>query len=165
MESSKIKFVPYRPKTPPPGWKCPKRFKLGLGSPWESSDSEEDSETEMDELLLMASQRYEESQCCEAKLDKQNGSVNTRKSDWTLQETKNIVLKTPFLQCEQHSDEKGLTAEIDELLLMASQQYEEGNGPKSVVQVRKGKYGKNGGKHGKRSSYNKSYQIYLKLLE
>ena len=112
MESSKIKFVPYRPKTPPPGWKCPKRFKLGLGSPWESSDSEEDSETEMDELLLMVSQRYEESQRYEAKLDKQNGSVNTRKSYWTLQETKNIVLKTPFLQCEQQGDEKGLTAEI-----------------------------------------------------
>ena len=35
---------------------------------------------------------------------------------------------------------------------MASQQYEEGNGPKNVVQVRKGKYGKNGGKHGERSS-------------
>ena len=77
MESSKIKFVPYCPKTPLPGWKCPKRFKLGLGFPWESSDNEEDSETEMDELLLMASQRYE------AELDKQNGSVNTCKSDWT----------------------------------------------------------------------------------
>ena len=55
-------------------------------------------------------------------------------------------------ECEQHGDEKGLTAEIDELLLMAPQQYEEGNGPKSVVQVRKGKYGKNGSKYGERSS-------------
>ena len=123
-----------------------------MNHPWESIDSEEDSETEMDELLLMASQRYEESQRYEAKLDQQNGSVNTRKSDWTLQETKNIVQKTPFLQCEQHGDEKAFAAEIDELLLMASQQYEEGNGPKSVVQVQKGKYGKNGCKHGERSS-------------
>ena len=56
----RIKFVLFRPKAPPPGWKCPKRFKLGLGPPWESSDSKEDSEIEMDELLLMASQRYEE---------------------------------------------------------------------------------------------------------
>ena len=60
MEKEKDTFVLYRPRTPPPGWKCPKQFKLGLGSPWESSDSEEDCEREIDELLLMASQQYEE---------------------------------------------------------------------------------------------------------
>jgi len=31
--AEKIKLVPYPPKRPPPGWKCPKKFKLGLGSP------------------------------------------------------------------------------------------------------------------------------------
>ena len=46
----RIKFVLFRPKALPLGWKCPKRFKLGLGLPWESSDSKEDSEIEMDEL-------------------------------------------------------------------------------------------------------------------
>ena len=49
----RIKFVLFHPKPPPPGWKCPKRFILGLGPAWESSDSKEDSEIEMDELLLM----------------------------------------------------------------------------------------------------------------
>jgi len=55
----KIKLIPYRPKHPPPGWKCPKKFKLGLGSPWESSDSE-DNDKEADELFCIATQQYEE---------------------------------------------------------------------------------------------------------
>ena len=52
----KSELIPYRPKRPP-GWKCPKKFKLGLGLPWESSDSEDNSN---DELFRLASQRYEE---------------------------------------------------------------------------------------------------------
>ena len=35
--------------SPPPGWKCPKRFKLGLGEPWESEESD-DSNTEKVEV-------------------------------------------------------------------------------------------------------------------
>ena len=62
MES--IKLVPFCPKTPPPGWKCPKRLKLGVGSPWESSNSEDNSETEMDELLV-ASRRIRLVQFCQ----------------------------------------------------------------------------------------------------
>ena len=54
-----VRLEPFRPKIPPPGWKCPKSFKLGLGSPQESSDSEEDSKNEINELLLIASQQYE----------------------------------------------------------------------------------------------------------
>jgi len=29
-----------KPMKPPPEWKCPKGFKLGLGEPWESQGSE-----------------------------------------------------------------------------------------------------------------------------
>ena len=30
--------------SPAPEWKCLKRFKLGLGKPWESNDSDTDTE-------------------------------------------------------------------------------------------------------------------------
>ena len=53
----KSELIPYHPKCPPPGWKCPKKFKLGLGSPWESSDSEDNGDSE---LFLLASQQYKE---------------------------------------------------------------------------------------------------------
>ena len=33
-------FKLFEPMSPPPGWKCPKRFKLGLGEPWESEGSD-----------------------------------------------------------------------------------------------------------------------------
>ena len=52
----KSELIPYSPKRPP-GWKCPKKFKLGLELPRESSDSEDNSN---DELFRLASQRYEE---------------------------------------------------------------------------------------------------------
>ena len=41
-EEGKIILRLFRLLTPPPGWKCPKSFILGLGEPWES---ESDSET------------------------------------------------------------------------------------------------------------------------
>jgi len=53
-----VRLEPFHAKTPLPGWKCLKRFKLGLGSPWESSDSKEDSTKEINGLILMASQQY-----------------------------------------------------------------------------------------------------------
>ena len=124
----RIKFVLFRPKAPPPGWKCPKRFKLGLGPPWESSDSEEDSEIEMDELLLMASQRYEEQD------KRRNGIVDKRNAHCVPKETKRNALETFILECEKDY-EQVVTTEIDGLLLMASQQYEEQNGQKGVLQV------------------------------
>jgi len=34
--AGQLRFKPFKPMKPPPGWKCPKRFKLGLGEPWES---------------------------------------------------------------------------------------------------------------------------------
>ena len=43
----------------PPGWVVPKRFLLGLGRPWEP-DPWEYSTAEEDELLIEASQRFEE---------------------------------------------------------------------------------------------------------
>jgi len=39
----KIKLVLYCPKCPPLEWKCPKRFKLGMGLPWECSGSKDDT--------------------------------------------------------------------------------------------------------------------------
>ena len=42
----------------PTSWmEMSQKFKLGLGSPWESSDSEDNSD---DKLFLLASQQYEE---------------------------------------------------------------------------------------------------------
>ena len=44
-----LKFKPFKPMKPPPGWKCPKRFKLGLGEPWESEpESSSDGETDVE---------------------------------------------------------------------------------------------------------------------
>ena len=110
----RIKFVLFHPKTPPSGWKCPKRFKLGLGSPWESSDREEDGEIEMDGLLLMASQCYEEQ-------DKtQNSTVDNCNAHCVPKETERNVLKTSILECEKDCEQVA-TTEIDELLLMVLQ--------------------------------------------
>ena len=53
-------FLPFHPKTPPPGGKNLEQFKLGLGSFWESSDREEDdSEKEIDSLLIIVLLQYE----------------------------------------------------------------------------------------------------------
>ena len=104
----RIKFVLFCPKAPPPGWKCPKTFKLGLGPPWESSDREEDSEIEMDELLLMASQCYEEQ-------DKtQNGIVDKCNAHCVPKETKRNVLKISIFECEKDREQVP-TTEIDGL--------------------------------------------------
>ena len=47
--AGQLKFKPFQPMKPPPGWKCPKRFKLGLGEPWESeSESSSDGETDVE---------------------------------------------------------------------------------------------------------------------
>ena len=69
----RIKLVPFHLKTPP-RWKCPEGFKLGLRPPWESSDSEEESVREMDELLMMLSY-------CQ---DKQDGIVHTKEVEKRL---------------------------------------------------------------------------------
>ena len=42
-------FKLFEPMSPPPGCKCPKRFKLGLGEPWKSEESD-DSNTEKVEV-------------------------------------------------------------------------------------------------------------------
>ena len=97
----KVMFVILRPRTPLSGWKCLKRFKLELGPPWESSDSgEEDSEREIDEILLRASQQYEEKSAKRLKLG----------------------LRSSYDSSDSKGDSERV---IDEILLMASQQYEE----------------------------------------
>jgi len=42
-----LRFKPFKPMKPSPGWKCSKQFKLGLGEPWES-ESESGSDGEAD---------------------------------------------------------------------------------------------------------------------
>ena len=44
-------FKLFNPISPPPGWKCLKRFKLRLGEPWESEGSS-DSYTDTDEVVM-----------------------------------------------------------------------------------------------------------------
>jgi len=44
-----LMFKLFKSMKPPPGWKCPKRFKLGLGEPWESkSESGSDGEADVE---------------------------------------------------------------------------------------------------------------------
>ena len=51
-----LRFKPYI-LWPPPRWKCPKQFKLGLGESWES-ESEYGSDREADiEVQTFVSQR------------------------------------------------------------------------------------------------------------
>ena len=88
------------PLTPPPGWKCPKRFRLGVGRGWEGSSDSDDEE--LDELLLMASQQYE----------KQAQTQESASFD--------VV---PQRNGQFFSDNK--EEESDELLLIASQEYEQ----------------------------------------
>ena len=64
----------FRLLMPPPGWKCPKRFKLGLEEPWQSeysSNSETDQKVthvyveddEIDDIILLVSQNSWEIDC------------------------------------------------------------------------------------------------------
>ena len=84
-----------------------------------------ETEIEMDELLLMASQRYEEQE------KTQNGSVDKRNAHCVPKETETNVVKTSIVECEQDREEVATTG-IDEMPLMASQQYKE---QKGVLQV------------------------------
>ena len=95
--------------TPPLGWKCPKRFKLGLGKPWESessSDSDiddftkqcfdaEEAVSDSDDIFVLASQRFEEEYC----------------------------------------KDKSPASDTDEILPLASQQFEENYGGKEMPEV------------------------------
>ena len=86
--------------------KCPKRFKLGLGPPLESSDIEYDSKIEM-VVLLMVSQRYKEQ-------DKtQNGIVDKCNAHSIPKETKRNVLKASILECEKTVSKLQLQKSMD----------------------------------------------------
>jgi len=91
----------FRPLTPPPGWKCPKRFRLGVGRGWEGSSDSDDEETN-ELLLLMASQQYEE----------QAQTQDSASFDVAAQRNG---------QFSSDNEEE----ESDEFLLMASQEYEQ----------------------------------------
>ena len=47
----KVIFKLFETVSLPPGWKCPKQFKLSLGEPWES-DGSNGSDTDTDEVVL-----------------------------------------------------------------------------------------------------------------
>jgi len=49
--AGQLRFKLFKLLKPPPGWKCPKQFKVGLGEPWKSEVSNSEGET----LLLKCS--------------------------------------------------------------------------------------------------------------
>ena len=94
-------FKLFEPMSPPPGWKCPKRFKLGLGEPWESEESD-DSNTEKVEA-----HREETTKICK------NVTMKTIRSDITERK-----------QQETNYNSKASLEETNKLLLLASQDFE-----------------------------------------
>ena len=105
-----IRFVRFHPKTPPPGWKCPKRFKLGVGLPWESTDSKDDSERETSERIRFC-------------------PTNALRG-WKCPKRFKLGVRPPW----ESDDSKGNSeTEMDELLLMVPQQCEEQDEQNGIV--------------------------------
>ena len=91
-------FKLFEPMSPPPGWKCPKRFKFGLGEPWESEESD-DSNTEKVEA-----HREETTKICK------NVTIRSDTTERKRQET--------------NYNSKASLEETNKLLLLASQDFE-----------------------------------------
>ena len=49
----KKRAIDFHPKMSPSGWKYPKKFKLGLGRPWESSSSDCKADEGLEKKLLV----------------------------------------------------------------------------------------------------------------
>ena len=96
----KVLFKLFEPKTPPPGWKCPKWFKLGLEEPWESEGSD-DSETDTDEVVLRKETTEMRMESTEGK--NCNDETKHQRTKW---------------------NDETLLDETDTLLLLASQKFE-----------------------------------------
>ena len=84
--------------SPPPGWKCPKRFKLGLGEPCESEGSD-DSDTEKVEVHMEETTKIHK-----------NATMKTIRSDIT--------------EIKRQETNYNSKAETNKLLLLASQGFE-----------------------------------------
>ena len=96
-------FKLFEPMSPPPGWKCPKRFKLGLGEPWESEGSS-DSDTDTGKVVMHS----EEPTPIRKKL-----TIRTNCSDITERKRQ-----------DTNWNSKASLDKTDELLLLASQNFE-----------------------------------------
>ena len=104
----RVMFKLFEPMTPPPGWKCPKRFKLGLGEPWESEGSN-DSDTDTDEVVLRKETTETRKETTEMRNN--HAEMGTNCNDETKQQGTNWNDETLF-------------DETDRLLLLASQKFE-----------------------------------------
>ena len=96
-------FKLFEPMSPPPGWKCPKRFKLGLGEPWESEGSS-DSDTDIGKVAMHSEETTQISK---------NVTIRTNCNDITERKRQ-----------EKNWNSKASLDETDELLLLASQNFE-----------------------------------------
>ena len=105
-----IRFVRFHPKIPPPGWKCPKRFKLGVGLPWESTDSEDDSERETSEGIRFCR--------------------TNAPPGWKCPKRFKLGVGPPWESDDSKGDSE---TEMDELPLIALQRYEERDKQNGIV--------------------------------
>ncbi|XP_065894185.1 uncharacterized protein [Dysidea avara] len=97
--AGQLKFKPFQPMKPPPGWKCPKRFKLGLGEPWESeSESSSDGETDV--------------------------KMRTKVRTFVSQQNTSVEVKKTSIIHSQVAKELFPDRVADDFLLLASQQFE-----------------------------------------
>ena len=46
-------MIDFHPKMPPSSWNCPKKFRLGLGRPWESSSSDSEADEGLERKPLV----------------------------------------------------------------------------------------------------------------
>ena len=130
----KVLFKLFKPKTPPPGWKYPKWFKLGLEEPWESEGSN-DNETDTDEVVLRKETTEMRMESTEGK--NCNDETKNQRTNWNdetlLDETNTLLL----LASQKFEAEYACNAKIgerstgsekdtidDEMLLYLTQQFE-----------------------------------------
>ena len=146
--------------TPPLGWKCPKRFKLGLGKPWESessSDSDlddfitkrrfdaEEAVSDSNDIFVLASQRFEEEYCKDKSpvsdsddifvLASQRFKEEYCKDKSPVSDSDDIFVLALQRFEEEYCKDKSPVSDTDEILLLASQQFEENYGGKEMSEV------------------------------
>ena len=107
--------------TPPLCWKCPKRFKLGLGEPWES-----ESDADFDETVLVNKSSPAQSPSVLVK----NCVSESHEGPQELQlDNESVSDELLILASQKYEDDRGCyleeNDETDEILLLASQQFEE----------------------------------------
>ena len=113
-----LKF--FEPISPPPEWKCPKGFKLGLGEPWESEGSS-DSDIDTGEVVMHSEENTQISK---------NVTIRTHCNDITERK-----------RHETNWNSKASLDETNELLLLASQNFEASQ--RKTTEIRKNSVAEN----------------------